>query len=149
MNIRPSRRSPVTEPLFHAVMKDVRSSSAIGHFNANAIAIDHNVSVGTVNAMRRAKTWPQWLRDKKASSLSRTRPRATQGPGRIGAGLTAGTHADLMARPKTLTLGEYNELTALKDDVDDLVAWRKGITSTVGLKMPKRPRSLFGWPWNR
>lgn len=62
--------SPITQKQFHIIARDIRESSKINKYSAAKIAKHFNVSISTVSAIRRAKTWNGFLAQKSARQTS-------------------------------------------------------------------------------
>lgn len=62
--------SPITQKQFHVIARDIRETSKINKYSAAKIAKHFNVSISTVSAIRRAKTWNGFLALKSARQTS-------------------------------------------------------------------------------
>lgn len=61
----------ITKIKFYSINRDVRAAVAAANYDAEEIGRKHFVSRETVNAVRRAGTWPQWERNKAEANRRR------------------------------------------------------------------------------
>jgi hypothetical protein len=73
MEERKSKRSPVTRKKFLEISKHVKEGLRLGLYDAKDVADQYGVSAETIRAVRRAGTWPQWVRNKQEVQRRRGR----------------------------------------------------------------------------
>lgn len=61
----------ITKIKFYSINRDVKAAVAAANYDAEEIGRKHYVSRETVNAVRRAGTWPQWERNKAEANRRR------------------------------------------------------------------------------
>lgn len=83
-------KSKISKIKFHSVMRDIKSAKEVGNYNALAIAETHHVSRETVNAIRRAKTWPGFILAKQSTNTLRARAKADEHDALVANRKTAG-----------------------------------------------------------
>lgn len=66
-----TRSAKIDRKTFHKINRDIKTAMAGKTYNAETIGLKHGVSPESVRAIRRAKTWPQWERDKAEKNRRR------------------------------------------------------------------------------
>ena len=137
----------ITKIKFYSINRDVKAAVAADNYNADEIARKHYVSRETVNAVRRAGTWPQWMRNKAEANRRRAvRAKAalqTIAPVRVS---TKVTGVDMKSAVDGLTAMQ----AALQDDEDTVTITRRRFHHFLELERransPSRPqRKLRLW----
>jgi hypothetical protein len=73
-----SGKSKINKIKFHSVVRDIKAAKVAGTYNTKTIATAQHISPETVNAIRRAKTWPGFLLAKQNYNTLRLRGKAAQ-----------------------------------------------------------------------
>lgn len=144
----------ITKIKFYSINRDVKAAVAAANYDAEEIGRKHFVSRETVNAVRRAGTWPQWERNKAEANRRRVeRAKAAVQPNALATVSTELTGVNLESAVGGLTAMQ----AAFQDDEDTVTITRRrfhyfldlerraasGITKSAE-EQPKRKLRLWG-----
>lgn len=117
-----SRSRKLNKIKFHSINRDVKAAQVTNSYNAIEIGRQHFVSRETVNAVRRAGTWPQWEQNK--AELNRKRieraKKAIDAPRTLPEPIDDSGEEDMV----TITRSRFHNFVLLDSRVKTLEDWR-------------------------
>ncbi|MDQ0868999.1 hypothetical protein QFZ70_001472 [Arthrobacter sp. V1I9] len=114
----------ITKIKFYSINRDVKAAVAADTYNAEEIGRKHYVSRETVNAVRRAGTWPQWLRNKAEANRKRVE-KAKKLINVPSVATAIEQNGDDEEEMVTIARAQFNHFVGLERRVKKLEDWRK------------------------